>query len=420
VGSARGVRLAVWPRYIHFAMVRGTRVGGLGVLCAALAVTSGSAGPAIANPSKVRLVVAPSTVLVDQRLDVRLSGLRAKQRVRLSAATRDAIGRTWRSQLTFRATRRGVVHTRRDMKLFWSMRPPKGVEGVPLVPPLSPTDVRITAEIGGRTVASTRFTRTAKAEDVTAEAVTLSREGFVGTYYHLPPGPPAPAVLQIGGSFGGHSPLPAALVASRGYPTLSLAYFNEPGLPTALKDIPLEYFERALRWLAARPGVDPRRLIVAGASRGGEAALLLGTVYTDLVHGVMACTTSASVLGAYPVPGNAWTFRGQPLPVGGPIPVERINGPVLATGGGRDAVIGSARAVEEIVRRARRYGRRDIIGHIYPRAGHSVGCAIPFLPQPAFRRGRDVFVPLGGTLADNALARAASWPRLFRFLATVR
>jgi hypothetical protein len=86
VGSARGVRLAVWPRYIHFAMVRGTRVGGLGVLCAALAVTSGSAGPAIANSSKVRLVVAPSTVLVDQRVDVRLSELRAKQRVRLSAA----------------------------------------------------------------------------------------------------------------------------------------------------------------------------------------------------------------------------------------------------------------------------------------------------------------------------------------------
>jgi pimeloyl-ACP methyl ester carboxylesterase len=186
------------------------------------------------------------------------------------------------------------------MKLFWSMRPPKGVEGVPLVPPLSPTDVRITAEIDGRTVASTRFTRTAKAADVTAEAATLSREGFVGTYYHLPPGPPVPAVLQIGGSFGGHSPLPAALVASRGYPTLSLAYFNEPGLPTALKDIPLEYFERALRWLATQPGVDPRRLIVAGASRGGEAALLLGTVYTDLVHGVVACTSSAYVLGGLP------------------------------------------------------------------------------------------------------------------------
>jgi dienelactone hydrolase len=390
------------------------------VLCALLVVTAGSARSAIANPTKVRLVVAPSTALVDQRVDVRLSGLRAKTRVRLSAVTRDAAGRMWRSQLTFRATGGGIVHTRSNMKLFWSMRPSKRVEGIPLAPPLGPTDVRIGAEVDGRTVASTRFIRSAKTADVAVETATLSREGFVGTYYHRPPGRPVPAVLQIGGSFGGHSPLPAALVASRGYPTLSLAYFNEPGLPQTLKDIPLEYFERALRWLAAQPGVDPRRLIVAGASRGGEAALLLGTVYTDLVHGVLACTTTASVLGAYPVPGTAWTFGGKPVPPGSPIAVERINGPVLVTGGGQDAVIGSARAVEEIVLRARRHGRRNIVGHIYPRAGHSVGCALPYLPAAAFRRGRDVFVPAGGTEEANALARAASWPRVLRFFAALR
>jgi dienelactone hydrolase len=390
------------------------------VLCATLVLSAGSARPATANPTKIRLVVAPSTVLVDQRVDVRLTGVRANQRVRLTAATRDAVGRLWRSQLMFKATRGGVVHTRSNMKLFWSMRPPKGVEGVPLFPPLGPTDVRIVAQVDGRLVAAARFIRSAKAADVTAETATLSREGFVGTYYHLPPGPPAPAILQIGGSFGGHSPLPAALAASHGYPTLSLAYFNEPGLPRTLKDIPLEYFERALRWLAAQPGVDPRRLVVAGASRGGEAALLLGTVYTDLVHGVVACTTSASVQDAYPGPGNAWTHGGKPVPPGGPIAVERINGPVLVTGGGADAVVGSARAVEEIARRARRHGRRDIVGHIYLRAGHSVGCTIPYLPLAAYRRGRGEFLPFGGTQAGNAEARAASWPRLLHFITTLR
>jgi dienelactone hydrolase len=395
--------------------------GGVGVLCAVLVASAGSARPASAEPTKVRLVVQPSSALVDQRVDVRLSGLRAGKRVRLSAAMRDVAGRMWRSQLTFKATRGGVVHTRSNMKLFWSMRPPKGVEGVTLFPSLGPTDVRVLAEVGRRRIASTRFIRSAKTADVTAETTTLSREGFVGTYYHRPPGSPALAVLQIGGSFGGHSPLPAALLASRGYPTLSLAYFREPGLPQALKDIPLEYFERALRWLAAQPGVDPRRLVVAGASRGGEAALLLGTVYPDLVRGVVACTTSASVLGAYPVPGIAWTFGGKPVPPGDPIAVERINGPVLVTGGGVDATSpGSARAVEEIVSRARGHGRRDIVGHVYPRAGHSVGCALPHLPVAAFRRGRDVFVPAGGTPAGNASARAAAWSRLLRFLAALR
>lgn len=388
------------------------------MLCAVLIVTAGSARPASANPTKARLVVAPSTAFVDQRVDVRLSGLRANERVRLWATTRDVAGRVWRSRLAFKATRRGVVHTRSNMKLFWSMRPPRGVEGIPLVPPLGPTDVRIAAEVDGRTIASTRFVRSAKAADVTAETLTISREGFVGTYYHRPPGPPGPAVLQIGGSFGGHSPLPAALAASRGYPTLSLAYFNEPGLPRTLKDIPLEYFERALRWLAAQPGVDSRRLVVAGASRGGEAALLLGTLYTDLVHGVVACTSSATVLSAYPGPGNAWTYGGKPIPIG-PIAVERIEGPVLATGGGLDPQ-GSARAVEAIVARARRYGRRDIVGHVYPRAGHSVGCTIPYLPLAEFRRRGGVILPFGGTQAGNALARAASWPRLLHFIQTLR
>jgi dienelactone hydrolase len=393
-------------------------VGVLVMLGALLAATAGFSQREIGTPTKSRLVVDPSSAFVDQPVDVRLTGLRAKERVRLSAATRDAAGRMWRSQLMFTATRGGVVRTRSNMKLFWSMRPPKGVEGIPLVPPLGPADVRIVAQIDGRAVASTRFIRSAKSADVTTETATLSREGFVGTYYHLPPGPPVPALLQIGGSFGGHSPLPAALLASRGYPTLSLAYFNEPGLPRTLKDIPLEYFENALRWLAAQPGVDPRRLLVAGASRGGEAALLLGTVYTDLVHGVLACTPSASVQPAYPGPGNAWTYRGKPVPFG-PIAVERINGPVRATGGGQDD-LGSARAVEEIVRRARRYGRLDIVGHIYPKAGHSVGCTIPYLPLAAFDLGRKMFLPSGGTQASNAQARAASWPRLLHFLATLR
>lgn len=157
---------------------------------------------------------------------------------------------------------------------------------------------------------------------------------------------------------------------------------------------------------------------MAGASRGGEAGLLLGTVYNDLVHGVIACTSSASVLSAYPGPGNAWTYGGKPIPVG-PIAVERINGPVLATGGGLDP-LGSARAVEAIVRRARRYGRRDIVGHIYPRAGHSVGCTIPYLPLAEFRRRGGAFLPFGGTQAGNARARAASWPRFLRFFAELR
>jgi pimeloyl-ACP methyl ester carboxylesterase len=95
----------------------------------------------------------------------------------------------------------------------------------------------------------------------------------------------------FGGSEGGQSGpviVGAALLAAHGYPALSLAYFHEPGLPDSLTNIPLEYFARALRLLRSQPGVDLDHVLVQEASRGGEAALLLGATFPDLVNGVVA------------------------------------------------------------------------------------------------------------------------------------
>jgi dienelactone hydrolase len=159
------------------------------------------------------------------------------------------------------------------------------------------------------------------------------------------------------------------------------------------------------------PGVDPRRIAVLGDSRGGEAALLLAATFPHLIHGAIGLVPNSSV---YPSPAAnlpAWTLHGRPVPVG-PIPVERIDGPVLTAGAGDDHVWASAAFVRAIQHRlTARHFRFAHAGLVYPRAGHLIGTAVPYLPtstdQPAY----------GGTARADAAARADLWRHILRFLA---
>lgn len=367
--------------------------------------------------TRVALTITPATALVDERVRVRARGVHGV--VTLEASAVDATRTRWRSGLRFRARRAGVVDTRGDMRLFWSMQPPRKRRGSGLFARRQrETPVVIRALADGRPVASATLRWRAAAPGVATMETTLGREGFVGTFLRVPSTAPKPGVLVLGGSEGGHHVGRAALLASRGYPALSLAYFKEPGLPPALEQIPLEYFANALRWLAAQPGVDPHRIVIDGVSRGGEAALLIAATYPSLVDAVVACTPSSNVNPSFPGGRtSAWTYAGKPVPEA-PIAVERIAGPVLATAGGRDAIWPSAIYVREIVQRARRHGREDVVGRIFRNAGHAVGCAIPNLPvAPWITIGKIGFSRFGGTLAANEQAGLVASKAVLSFLA---
>lgn len=391
------------------------------VVSAATASVASSERQAAGQARAVSLVITPSAALLDQTVDVRVSGLRPGQRIALEAATRDVLGKPWRSRLRFRASRNGVVDTHSGMRLFWAMEPVRKTIPPPIfIPSVGPTKVIIRALTEEHSVAAAVLVRRAQTVNVSRADLTVAQQGLAGAYFAPGPGPPRPAVLQLGGSQGSYGYLPAALLASHGYPTLSLAYFKEPGLPKTLKNIPLEYFAKAVRWLAAQPGVDPNRILVYGASRGGEAALLVGATYPGLVHGVIACTPSADVYGAYPGPGYAWTFGGQPIPYADPIPTWQIAGPVLAFGGGRDLIWRSGFYVKEIVQRAREHGRPDILGRIYPKAGHGVGFGIPNVPiYGRVIKVGSVYLGIGGTPEANVRAWGSSWPLVLRFIRTM-
>ncbi len=368
-------------------------------------------------PPAVKVVVSPSNVLLDQPVRVRVSGLQPGRKIVLEAATKDALGKNWRSQLVFRSSPNGVVDTHGGMRLFWGMEPTRRPSTPqPFLPAFGQTRVAIRVVAGRRTLASSAVVRSGTAAGVSRTDVTLAAQGFVGTYFTPRVAPLGPAVLQLGGALGSSGEFPAALLAGHGYRALSLAYFNEPGLPKTLKEIPLEYFAEALRWLGEQPGVDPHRVLIYGVGRGAEAALLLGARYPSLVRGVIASSPSADVVGAYPGPGAAWTLGGKPVPEG-PIPVWEIVGPVLALGGGKDIYYSSAYAVDEIVERAHEHGRHDIIGHVYPDAGAGVGFGVPYLPTygRVIKLGNH-YIGVGGRPGANARAWAASWPLVLDFI----
>jgi dienelactone hydrolase len=374
----------------------------------------------LAGPSRVSVSISPTDVLLDQPVTVRVTGLRPRERIFLQASTIDVGGRAWRSRVAYRADGHGLLDTRGDMRIAWLMQrvgaAPGNADHLALT---SPSTVAVTVLRRTKAAGRASFVRRTSADGVQHSDLTVDRDGLAGTFYRRPGSPRRTAVLMLGGSAGGHGgAITATLLASHGFPTLSLGYFAEPGLSEHLQNIPLEYFQGALRWLATQSEVDPSRMVVAGVSRGGELALLLASTYPDLVHGAVACTTAAQILGGDPS-GRAWTIGGSPVPFEF-LPVDRITVPTLITGAGQDEIIESGPATTQLLQFAHAHGRTNVTGHVYAKAGHGVGCGPPNLPAPGIVESRPgTFLSLGGSLAGNGEAAAAAWPRLLRFLAAV-
>jgi hypothetical protein len=238
-------------------------------------------------PSRVNFSVSPERALNDQPVRIVVSGLEPGASVTLRAGMVDDFGRSWQAQAQFAAESDGTVdvaamaplrgsYTDIDaMGLFWSMVPTGGpMTGPRTKNALEPTRVTITVEADDSVTASRKIERLFVADGV--ERVPVRESGLVGTLF-LPTGSGAcPGVLVFSGSGGGAEEGRAALLASHGFAAFALAYFTAPTLPENLVDIPLEYFETGLEWMAQHPGVRADRIGVTGGSRGGGAGLAPG------------------------------------------------------------------------------------------------------------------------------------------------
>jgi len=423
-----------------------------------------------------RFELSSDSVMQDEVIEIALSGLDPWARVTLRLTT-EINGMEFVSSADFHADVKGRVDVTSQvpvvgsyqgadaMGLFWSMLAEPAEDNAKTHARPDPWEIQppqqyeLTALQGDEEVASASLERVIDGAGV---RIRRLNEGRLRGVLYLPPGDgPHPALLAVTGSGGGYySHATAAALAHRGFAVLGMAYFNAPDLPEQLENIPLEYFEEALEWLAAVPEVDSNRIGVIGASRGGELSLLLGSRFPQIrvvvsmvpSHVVWpgCCTAEAfsnpgwtwkgEPLAAMPMSETAWRAREYWADIGGEdwlgfywinlgntgaeaaavIPAEKINGPVLLISAGDDRIWPSTYMADRVMERLEAHNFPHTHIHLrYDDSGHAAG-SLPYGPKAGrvsvYHSVGKVQIGLGGTAESLARSSEDSWKIILQFL----
>lgn len=274
-----------------------------------------------------------------------------------------------------------------------------------------------------------------------------------------------PVIVLLGGAEGGTLATrdEAPKLASRGYTVLGLPWYSPPSfplgprelpeLPADLADIPVERLRAVRDWIAQRPDLDAGRIVLYGASKGAEFALLAAS-HCDWVHAVVAIAPSDVVWEGFGFgvaeadTRSSFALDGKPLPfvpyddffgeyagfmagedfrmrrphdrgraahpervAAARIPIERFQGPVLLLAGQDDQLWNAAAMAHNIAERRAEAGLPTEAG-IYPEAGHFLS-GNGWAPTTHYDLG---LKKAGGTPEGNARAQADAWTRIGSFL----
>ncbi|MFC4358649.1 acyl-CoA thioester hydrolase/BAAT C-terminal domain-containing protein [Halobium salinum] len=451
---------------------------------ASTATALGSAGCLAGTPADGdgRTIEAPARTPVGDPAGVRLVGFGPDMRVTLEAVATDARGVTYDGSWALRTDGDGraaladvVARTEATDSAWYGPADARrigdrsGFEMLlhrlsPPSPAVSPptfvtgdrrtVDVALRARTGPLGHAAVRRRQRRVYLDPEIEAESVRAAGVVGRLYTpSTAGSHSPVVTF----HGAHGVLPrrlSRLLATQGYATLALRYFDGPGLPDSLVEVPVEYFQRAIAKLTGREGVRDDGVGLVGFSQGVGAALLAGVAHDGPVAVVGYSgggVVSQGVSGVPPrrfVDRPAWTRDGDPVvPTDAAdrafdavraayehrcdpdaavevvttelpaellgralVPVEEIDGPVLFLAGADDGEWPSVPSAALAVRRLRRHDHPHPYGlRAYCECGHSFG--VPYADYHGIAGGSR-----GGTPAANARAAAESWPLALGYL----
>jgi uncharacterized protein len=284
----------------------------------------------------------------------------------------------------------------------------------------------------------------------------IKENGFQANYFTKKTTENKATVILVGGGqwgdyWGEH-------LANKDYVGLSLPYTRRESLPKLPEEINLEYFENAINWLKKQPEVDPKKIVVMGASRNAELALVIASTFPELVSGVVAYAPSSVSWSNTVLPYNSndikasWKYQGVDIPyvpmnkVSGnnsnkietleywnnglaktdyvdqaTIRVEKINGPILLFSGKDDMVWPSSLMADMIEQRIKESNFKYSFQNIkYEKAGHLISSNpesnSDFRTGKININGKDYEFGYGGTNEGDYKAKQDAKIRLMEFM----
>jgi len=412
------------------------------------------------------IIISPDKILFGEKTSIMLKGFDANQEVKLEARckVRDKV---YVSNAIFRTDKDGSIDLTKDTPLSGSYH---GVEPMGLIvsmeeeskqekftyvkEDLNPNITEFTGIIDDKKVASATLEQAVLADDVVQE--TLADKRLNGTLF-IPKNVHDTLVICLSGSDGGEPKSMASMFASNGFMALTLAYFNHDGLPKALSEIPLEYFEKAFDFLKHDARTKNRKISIVGGSKGAELALLLSSRY-PCVQSVVAYAPSHVVWSGFgdfkQMKSSSWSydkkglafvqvkskfmtilkylFSKKPLEFTSTylhslaadvnqdaiIKVENIQGDILLISGEDDKMWCSSLMANKIMQRLKEHNFSYSYTHLsYQGAGHMI--TTPYFPS----KYKDYYHPfdkkiysLGGDMYADLKASIDSWQKVLEFL----
>ncbi|KAM4690859.1 acyl-coenzyme A thioesterase 1-like [Rhinophrynus dorsalis] len=401
----------------------------------------------------VFLQVSSSHCLFDDPLQVKVSGLSPRQKVTLQASLTDESGETFTSLGRYQAGSQGELDLSRSPALeggsftgvepegpLWALQPQTPFRRLLRRDVQTPAHLELALyqdhEPLGPLLATATQERGFLGKGVSRRPV---REGRIRGSLFLPQGPgPFPSVIDLYGTGGGLMEHRASLLASRGFLTLALAYFDYDDLTKDIGGLHLDYFGEAVEFLRHHPQVTNQEIGVIGISKGADLAVSMATFLPGIkaVVSISGCSANSFAplqCDGFTLPGLGFSAEKIKFTESGVldfseamddpkdpenedclIPVEKSPAAFLILSGSDDMNWPSSVYSEQLVSRLREHGKEAEF-YCYPGAGHLL--EPPYFPLCQASNHKLLGMPMlwGGQPTEHARAQEDAWQKIQRF-----